>query len=95
MIRPHYDGDRVWVTPPRLAVEFNKTEMTMRRWCYSGFILSLGYLLRREPRGRWLIGIPLDEYRTFRTASLYLSPPPVFPLAREHTASTEPGTVRS
>ncbi len=67
----------VWLTPPQLAIEFDKTDMTVRRWCYDGFILSLGYRLQRGPKGRWLIGVPLNEFRTFRTLSLPLRPPRV------------------
>ena len=46
-----------WQRPSQFAAEYNKSPLTVRRWCRSGFILTLGYLVVIDPKGRWMIGV--------------------------------------
>jgi len=89
------DGDVVWLSPTELATEYNKTRITIYRWCSSGFILTLGYRLKREANRRYSIGVPVPEYSTFVTRHLTPSHPLVLSLPREHSTSGESRTSRS
>lgn len=51
-----------WLPVTMLAREFNKSAMTMRRWCITGFILTVGYRTMRDVSGHWLV-TPLDHPR--------------------------------
>lgn len=52
----------VWVSTREFAQEFRKTNRTVQRWCSAGFVLSLGYRIRRDATGHWEVGIPCTEY---------------------------------
>lgn len=67
-----YDGDFVFVPPSVVAIEFNKTRVTMMNWCRSGYFIELGYRIRKEPKGQWLIGVPQDEFAKFDSRALAL-----------------------
>lgn len=57
------DSDNiVWVTTSEFAQEFRKTNRTVQRWCTAGFVLSLGYRIRRDVTGHWQVGVPHEEY---------------------------------
>lgn len=65
------ESDCVWVPVSEFAAEFNKTNRTVQKWCASGFVLSLGYRIRRDVTGHWEIGVPQKEYaKQFRTAAM-------------------------
>ena len=51
----------VWLDTEEFAIRQCKGGSTIRRWCNSGFIVELGFLLRRDPKGYWQIGIPLQH----------------------------------
>jgi hypothetical protein len=57
-----------WLTITEFANEWQKDPVTIRRWCYSGFCLKLGFKLHREYNGRWRIGIP-ESVQTVHTNS--------------------------
>lgn len=80
----------VWMSPPRLGKLFNKHGDTIRIWCHSGFILTLGYKLKRDPKGHYLIGIPASEYLENTVSSIDSPSPSVFPSTREHSVNTQP-----
>jgi hypothetical protein len=61
--RTFVDGCR-WFKPSEIAKQFNKSPMTIRRWCGSGFILTLGYRLRRDVKGQTMIGVPLPSTKS-------------------------------
>jgi hypothetical protein len=64
------DDNVIWLSISAFARVYSRDTRTIRRWCTDGYVLTLGYRLRRECRGQWRIGVPSDEYRTFRTAPL-------------------------
>lgn len=48
----------LWLTVSNFAKKMNRQPITIYKWCESGFIVELGYLLRKDCTGRWSIGIP-------------------------------------
>jgi hypothetical protein len=64
------DGDVVWVPVSVMAEVFSRNPWTIRRWCIEGYIVQLGYRVKRESRGQWKIGVTPSEYRTFRTQQI-------------------------
>lgn len=44
-----------WVPVAEVAREYNKSAMTIKRWCADGFILRLGFRVKKDPKGRWLL----------------------------------------
>jgi hypothetical protein len=68
---PH--GTR-WVPASHLAREFNKTRITIRRWCATGFILTLGYRTMRDVRGHWLVAPLCDPRPSAETEHSELTP---------------------
>lgn len=44
-----------WIPVSEVAREYQKTSITIKRWCASGFILRLGYKVKRDPKGRWFL----------------------------------------
>jgi len=50
--------ETVWLTVKEFAYRQNRSPVSIWRWCDTGFIIELGYLLHRDITGRILIGIP-------------------------------------
>jgi hypothetical protein len=46
-----------WVTVNEFAKEWNKHRNTIRRWCESGFLSTLGIATYCDPRGCWFIRV--------------------------------------
>ena len=46
-----------WVTVGEFAYEWNKHRNTIREWCETGYLSSLGIPTYRDPRGYWFIRI--------------------------------------
>lgn len=44
-----------WVPVSTVAREYNKHAVTIKRWCADGFILRLGFRVKIDPKGRWLL----------------------------------------
>jgi hypothetical protein len=57
------DDGYLWRTVSEVAREYQKAPITIARWCEDGFILTLGYRLKRDVTGHWLIGTPYTETR--------------------------------
>ncbi len=53
-----------WLTISAVAIQFNKTRQTIHNWCRSGFIITLGYQLRRDPQGNWRLNPPSEDERS-------------------------------
>jgi len=68
----HMDGDTVWVPVSDFAVEFNKNPVTIKHWIANGFLLELGYRVKRDFTGHWIIGIPTTEY--FKNSATFAAP---------------------
>jgi hypothetical protein len=61
------DKEVTWIPLSMLADEYNRSPRLMRRWAESGFIVELGYALRYDETGHWIVGVPHGMYRNFRT----------------------------
>ena len=48
----------LWLSLTNFARRMNKHPETVRKWCESGFVVELGYFLRKDCTGHWFIGIP-------------------------------------
>jgi hypothetical protein len=44
-----------WKPVSEVAREYNKSPITLKRWALSGFILKLGFRVKRDPKGRWFL----------------------------------------
>lgn len=58
-------GSLVWLPLSDIAREYNRHPEAIRQWCKSGFIIELGYSLRRDETGHWIVGVPESMYRNF------------------------------
>ena len=53
---PWYDKPtEQWVTVGEFATLWNKHRNTIRQWCESGFLLSIGFSTYQDIRGIWYI----------------------------------------
>jgi len=50
-----------WIPVSKVAREYNKHAMTIKRWCASGFIIHLGFRVRRDPKGQWFLSRIIPE----------------------------------
>jgi hypothetical protein len=50
-----------WVTIADVARRLGKTRQTVHNWVTSGFILTLGYRVRRDYTGYWLLYPPSEQ----------------------------------
>lgn len=44
-----------WVPISVVAREYQKHTVTLKRWARTGFILHLGFRVRRDPKGQWFL----------------------------------------
>lgn len=56
----------VWIPASEIAREYNRTPRLIRVWCSTGFLIELGYRIRRDATGHWIVGVPHSQYRNFR-----------------------------
>jgi hypothetical protein len=47
-------------TVSEVAVFYNRSLPTIRRWCSDGLLIRVGCKVRRDYSGRWLIELPSD-----------------------------------
>jgi hypothetical protein len=40
---------------------YNRTEVSIRRWCRNGTLLAAGCRVMRDVTGRWIIILPLGQ----------------------------------
>jgi hypothetical protein len=57
----------VWLPISAIAREYNRDPESIRRWCLNGFMIELGYTIRRDETGHWIVGVPQYLYRNFST----------------------------
>jgi hypothetical protein len=60
------DKEVTWIPLSMLAEEYNRSTRLMRQWVQTGFVLELGYAVRRDETGHWIVGVPHGLYRNFR-----------------------------
>jgi hypothetical protein len=61
------DNERVWIPLSAVAKEYNRHPESIRRWCVSGFLIELGFSIRQDETGHWIVGVPRDQYQKFST----------------------------
>ena len=61
------EQDRVWLPISQVAKEYSRDPESIRRWCLSGFLIELGFAIRRDQTGHWIIGVPQSVYEKFST----------------------------
>jgi hypothetical protein len=44
-----------WVPVSEIARRYGKHSVTIKRWCKDGFILHLGFRIRKDPKGQWFL----------------------------------------
>jgi len=55
----------IWLPISAIAREYQKTPQMIRNWVRSGFILEIGYSVRRDVTGHFIIGVPVSLYANF------------------------------
>ena len=60
MTRSYIENGVMWIPVAQMAREYHKSKDTIKRWIEDGFILQLGYTVKRDPSGYWLIGKPMQ-----------------------------------
>jgi len=55
----------IWLPISAIAREYQKTPQMIRNWVKSGFILEIGYAVRRDVTGHFIIGVPVHLYANF------------------------------
>jgi len=63
------DDSTLWVSMTEIARLYGKQRMSVYRWCVEGYLIELGYKLKREPKNRWLIGVPPNHPERQRIAA--------------------------
>lgn len=56
-----------WVPVSVIAAEYQRTPQMIRNWVRSGFIVEIGFSVRRDVTGHFIIGVPTSEYENFTT----------------------------
>lgn len=59
--------DITWVPVSIIAAEYQRTPQMIRNWVRSGFIVEIGFSVRKDITGHYIIGVPTSEYRNFST----------------------------
>jgi len=54
-----------WVPVAEIAAEYQRTPQMIRNWVKSGFIVEIGFSVRKDITGHYIIGVPTSEYRNF------------------------------
>ena len=60
-------NDITWVPVSVIAAEYQRTPQMIRNWVRSGLIVEIGFRVRRDVTGHFIIGVPTSEYRNFST----------------------------
>jgi hypothetical protein len=55
----------VWLPANAIALEYNRSPRLIRVWCTNGFLIELGYRVRRDETGHWIVGVPLPKFEAF------------------------------
>jgi hypothetical protein len=63
-----------WVPVSVIAAEYQRTPQMIRNWVRSGFIVEIGFSVRRDVTGHFIIGVPTSEYENFKNAKLANQP---------------------
>ena len=59
-----------WVPVSVIATEYQRTPQMIRNWVKSGFIVEIGFSVKKDVTGHYIIGVPTDYFRQFSKQSL-------------------------
>ena len=59
-MKSYIEHDIVWVSAQEFADEYHKSRGTIGNWIETGYILQMGFRLKRDISGFWLIGKPYN-----------------------------------
>lgn len=59
--------DITWVPVSVIAAEYQRTPQMIRNWVRNGLIVEIGFRVRRDVTGHFIIGVPTSEYEQFTT----------------------------
>jgi hypothetical protein len=51
-----------------IAAEYQRTPQMIRNWVRSGFIVEIGFSVRKDITGHYIIGVPTSDYEKFERA---------------------------
>jgi len=54
-----------WVPVSVIAAEYQRTPQMIRNWVKNGLIVQIGFSVRRDVTGHFIIGVPTSEYLKF------------------------------
>jgi hypothetical protein len=54
-----------WVPVSVIAAEYQRSPQMIRNWVRSGLIVEIGFSVRRDITGHFIIGVPTSEFRNF------------------------------
>jgi hypothetical protein len=57
--------DVIWIPLSALAEEYQKSIRVMQYWASNGFLLELGYSLKRDATRHWIVGVKDSEFVKF------------------------------
>jgi hypothetical protein len=55
----------IWLPVSAIAREYQKSPQMIRNWVKSGFILEIGYVVKRDVTGHFIIGVPASLFANF------------------------------
>jgi hypothetical protein len=64
------DGDVFWLPLAAIAKQYDKHPEVIRQWCKRGFMIELGFRIRKDETGHWAIGVPKSIYQNFTQISV-------------------------
>jgi len=55
----------IWLPVSAIACEYQKSPQMIRNWVKSGFIIEIGFSVKRDVTGHFIIGVPYSLYANF------------------------------
>jgi hypothetical protein len=68
------ERELTWIPLSLLALEYQKSKETVRLWIKSGFIVEIGFHVKRDVTGHYIIGVPNNEFAKFSHPSVVNHP---------------------
>jgi hypothetical protein len=63
------EKELTWVPLSVIAREFNRDTETIRQWAVNGLLLEIGYSVRKDFVGYWVVGVPNEQFSRFSRTS--------------------------
>ncbi len=49
-----------WLPLTTFAEQYGRHPNSIRQWCRSGFMIELGFYVRKDVTGHWIVGVPSE-----------------------------------